>query len=631
MTPRFTIFVYLATFTEVIMGQNENQRLAETEFLFSTNKFAAALPYYQKLLLTDSLNAELNYKTAVCYFNSRSQKEKALPYIKKTILINKKEAQMQTAAYKLLADACFATSHFDEAIAAYKNYEALLDAKATEQSSIREINKQIEICRMAKELKELRELTFSLVNQRFSDTTKKTNSTYHYYTSSSSTDQSTLTLTFKKQPQKSKEPSDKDLYEENYVPSHLNELQFPENTDTSTVARETTVATSIDGQIILIYRNEEGEGNLYTSRLVGNEWTVPEKISKNNNINGWEPNEFISADGEAMYFAAEREGGFGGKDIYKSVKNANGEWSKAINLGYPVNTAFDDEAPVMHPDGVTLYFSSNRSKIKNRFDIFTYSLKDTGNSVNNVGYPLTKQNTTISLSERKEKDITKDNYAATFINSKNAPLTLIKGKVICKDLERIPYIEITVTDNETGKIMGLYEAERSTGHYSCILPTNKNCNITFETENHIFHSENINNPNDSNFYKLYKTIELRPVSENSSEILNNVFFIPNEVSLIPTSFPELKRLSRLMIKNPKLIIELSVSINTKEKESEIIKLSENRIQIVTKYLIEKGIDKERIEQKIYLNLKKKKKRKKDDTDKKENIPDKIQLQIIKNK
>jgi outer membrane protein OmpA-like peptidoglycan-associated protein len=611
------------------MGQSENQRPEETEFLFSNNKYAAALPYYQKLLLTDSMNAELNYKTAFCYFNSRSQKEKALPYIKKTILINKKGAEMQPAAYKLLADACFATSHFDEAIAAYKNYEALLDAKATEQSAINEINKQIEICQMAKELKELRELTFSLVNQKFLDTNKKNNSTYQYYTASSSTDQSTLTFTFKKQPQKYKVLSDKDLYEENYVTSHLSGVQLPENTDTSTIARETTVATSTDGQIILIYRNENGDGNLYTSRLNGNEWTVPEKINKNNNIKGWEPNEFITADGETLYFASDREGGFGGKDIYKSVKNANGEWSKAINLGYPVNTAFDDEAPVMHPDGVTLYFSSNRLKIKNRFDIYTYSLKDTGYSVNNVGYPLTKQNTVLPLSERKEKDIVKDNYAATFINSKNAPLTLIKGKVICKDKEIIPYIEITVTDNETGKLMGIYEAESSTGHYSCILPTGKNCNITFETKNYIFHSENINNHNDSNFYKLYKTIELKPVSENSTELLNNVFFTQNEASLTPASFPELNKLSRFMIKNPKLVIELSVTVNSNEKESETISLAENRIRTVTKYLIKKSIDKERIQQKIYL-ISKKKKRKKREPEKQEDIADKIQLQVIKN-
>ena len=67
----------------------------------------------------------------------------------------------------------------------------------------------------------------------------------------------------------------------------------------------------------------------------------PEKLNKVINNSSWEPNEFISADGNTLYFASQRDEGYGGKDIYKSEKLPNVESGKAINL-WPTKNKVND-------------------------------------------------------------------------------------------------------------------------------------------------------------------------------------------------------------------------------------------------------------------------------------------------
>ncbi len=104
----------------------------------------------------------------------------------------------------------------------------------------------------------------------------------------------------------------------------------------------------------------------------------------------WETHATLSADGKTLYFVSDRPGGMGGRDIYRSVKLPNNEWSKALNVGTPINSEYDEDSPFFHPDGKTLYFSSNGDQSMGGFDIF-FSKKNVdgtwGNPLN-MGYPL---------------------------------------------------------------------------------------------------------------------------------------------------------------------------------------------------------------------------------------------------
>ena len=78
-------------------------------------------------------------------------------------------------------------------------------------------------------------------------------------------------------------------------------------------------------------------------------------------------------DGNTLFFSSARPGGFGKTDIYYSVKNEDGTWQKAINIGESINTSKSDKSPFIHTDSKTLYFSSESSDIRwgaGGFDIF---------------------------------------------------------------------------------------------------------------------------------------------------------------------------------------------------------------------------------------------------------------------
>ena len=64
-----------------------------------------------------------------------------------------------------------------------------------------------------------------------------------------------------------------------------------------------------------------------------------------------------------MYFVSnKKEGSYGGRDIWQSVKLPNGQWSIPINAGPQINTKEDEEAPFLHPDGVTFFLAQRGIK-----------------------------------------------------------------------------------------------------------------------------------------------------------------------------------------------------------------------------------------------------------------------------
>ena len=110
----------------------------------------------------------------------------------------------------------------------------------------------------------------------------------------------------------------------------------------NTIGNDAAIAISPDGQTIFSFASNNDLGDLYMSTLNGSEWSKPEKLNKNINTEAWEGSCSMSADGRFLYFASERKGGVGGRDIYVSEK-INGEWGPATNMGSKINTPLDED------------------------------------------------------------------------------------------------------------------------------------------------------------------------------------------------------------------------------------------------------------------------------------------------
>jgi len=210
------------------------------------------------------------------------------------------------------------------------------------------------------------------------------------------------------------------------------------------IQNEATLAVSSDERRIYVYEDTEGNGDIFYSDFSTNRFQeVSHLRTRGVNTASWETHCTVTPDGMTMYFVSDRKGGFGGRDIYRVVKMADGNWSEPLNVGPKINGPMDEESPFIAVDNKTLYFSSNGARSMGGFDVFV-SVLDDNNSWSdaiNLGYPLNSAGddlyytTTVDgmtgylTSFRKDGFGEKDIYEVQndYLGMKN--LAVLKGKI----------------------------------------------------------------------------------------------------------------------------------------------------------------------------------------------------------
>lgn len=264
----------------------------------------------------------------------------------------------------------------------------------------------------------------------------------------------------------------------------------------NTALHDACVGLSSNGEIMFTFKTSENfYGDLYQSEKENGIWTQPVKMGRN--INMEESNETsasVSLDGRAIYFSSDREGGYGGFDIYRVVKLPNGIWSEAKNLGPVINTEYNEEAPFIHPDGDKLFFSSEGHTNMGGYDIFSSERQGLSWSKPiNLGYPTNTTEDDIFFvvtpdekhgyySSEKEKgyggqDIYRINYLEKSLRS-----SVVKG--LAKDSETgEPVLAVaSLMEVETGKLIGLYKSRQRDGHFIMLFDPNVNYVLLVEAD-----------------------------------------------------------------------------------------------------------------------------------------------------
>jgi len=582
--------------------------------------YADALPILLELHKLDPTNMNVAFKIGVCYMNSRSSRLKAIPFFSKAATTvaedtkggSHKEKNAPFVAHKFLGDVYHLNYQFDKAIESYNNYIAVMAAnKDTDKKILAETNRKIEMCKTGKYL------VAAPVKIKIENLSANVNSSYAEYGAVLSADQNSMFFTSRRPETTTATKDDEGNYMEDIYMSVKTKTGWAKATNigapVNSERNEATIAISPDAQTILIYRDITGNGDIYSTTLDGDVWTAPLILNDNINTNNWEPSACISADGNTIYFVSNKPGGYGGRDLYTSKKTEKGDWGKATNMGANINTEFEEDAPFIHPDGMTLSFSSEGHSTMGGFDIFTslFSEDGTWSAPVNVGSPInttdddiyyvvSPNSKTAYFTSFRESGIgEKDNYMATFLNRKETPLTLIKGTVTDETGKLAKKVEITVTDNETGQVVGVYHTNSKTGKFLFILTPGKNYNITYQTPGSLFYSENMEIPKNSNYYEIDRSISLGPITVGSTIALNNIFFDFDKATLRTLSNVEIKNLVLLLKSNPNLKVEIAGHSDGKGDDAYNQKLSEERAQAVVNRLSESGIDASRMIAKGY--------------------------------
>ena len=154
----------------------------------------------------------------------------------------------------------------------------------------------------------------------------------------------------------------------------------PENiTSINTSNWESQPCVSADGKELYFVRGDKkhGTSDIFVSYKDGNNnWTKAERLSSVINTDGNEMAPFIHHDGKTLYFSSDTHLGMGGYDLFVSRRDDNGKWTEPVNLGYPLNSSYNEMNLVVSNDAVRAFISSQRLDGNGGFDIYEFELDD---------------------------------------------------------------------------------------------------------------------------------------------------------------------------------------------------------------------------------------------------------------
>ena len=595
--------------------------------------FRKALKEYEVAQKFNPNNAQLNFKIGVCYANS-TDPSKCIPYIKKA---------------KQLDPACdpFLNYYMGYALQLEGKYE---EASKSYQAFEAEYKKADDFGKFVSQRK--RECTAAKAAEAnpvraWIDNMEALNSADDEIAPSISTDGAEMILTSNRSNGHTANEVggyDYDIYSTTLVDGNWNkpkQLSGAINSSSDDVSN----CLSYDGTKMLLHREVTGQTDIFESKLVGASWSNPTPLifhissDKQNetyaayNEDGYKiyfsrssetktsgsevmysglankvKQDFMAAtpvvavnsrfndgpiyihiDGETMYIASQGHESMGGYDIFVSKKQ-QGQWTAPVNMGYPINTPYDDFFFAATANGKFAYISSNRAGGKGGYDIYrvTFFGPEKKPVVETEDYLLASVASPV-----------KDHAIESTVDVKKKSLTVFKGTTIDAISRKPVEAQIDIIDNATGQVIETFTTNSVTGKFIITLNSGKNYGIAVKATGYLFHSENFDIPAGSGDNLVNTVIELKNIAIGSKIALRNIFFDYGKSSLRPESNSELERLVKLMKDVPNLKIEISGHTDNTGSATVNETLSQQRADAVVTYLSNKGIAASRMTAKGY--------------------------------
>lgn len=389
--------------------------------------------------------------------------------------------------------------------------------------------------------------------------------------------------------------------------------------DVNTVQNEGAPTLSLDGQVLIFtacenidgWGNYSGKGScdLFFTQRSGTRWDRPRNMGKVNSYK-WESQPSFSADGRTLYFVRGVSGGNGisSQDIYTSHIGEDGTWTDPEKVKGSVNTPFEEESVLIHPDGQSLYFASNGHPGMGGMDLFvSRKLSDgTWGTPENLGYPintggnensiLVAANGSLAMfaSDREGGYGDLDLYSFTLPEARRAgKVSYVKGEVFDAVSFRKLEASFELIDLANGEVVVSSFSNPGDGSFLVCLPPNKDYALNVSRQGYLFYSDHFSlGENSAEPFNL--EVPLKKIREGSSVVLNNVFFDTDSYTLRDESKIELEKLAQFMETNAAVAIEIGGHTDDIGSDTDNQVLSERRASAVVEYLVSRGIAPERL-------------------------------------
>jgi len=628
-----TCFMCFALLSTSALAQNKKLNEKELSKLFKEavsyldyEEYYEAIPAFKKYLEYKPNDAMALFILGRTYTHHTHSKHEALAFVLKAYEINSK---IDDAIEKELGEAYHHAGKYEEAI---KHFKIYLDkhAKGFEK---RYTERRLFECENALEFSK------NPLDIKIENLGRNINSEYDDFSPVVSVDEKTLIFTSRRKGTTGNTKSFHGFYKDDiYISNYVDGQWTPARNlkEINTEFMDATVAITPDGKQLITW-GEGGAGDLYYSKQALNgKWqklqAFPRYISQKNTE---EASAAISRDWLTLIFSSERKGGYGGMDLYMSIRDSkDGIWGKPVNLGPTINTPFDDDAPFIDIDN-SLYFSSKGHKTMGGFDIFKAesikgkmgdgewkapenlgvpintpgddifyvvsgdaehayfnSVKDYGYGGEDI-YRVKLESKKVLEIEEQEKVASRKKIIEEITGKKES---LKKVKIVIRDMETNEIIEgaeVTISDN-SNKLLGT-SSEGDDGHnVATDVSDLKSIKISTETKGYLPATTKVELVENENGEHEY-VVKVQKIEKEAKLNLSDIYFASNSFVVSPESFVEIDKLVKFMKNNPTVVARLEGHTDSVGSDVYNMNLSMNRCASVKKYMVDKGIPESALE------------------------------------
>jgi len=349
--------------------------------------------------------------------------------------------------------------------------------------------------------------------------------------------------------------------------------------------------------------------DICTSEFKDGKWSDIVGVSDKVNLeDSWESQPSITSDGKVLYFVSDRDGGYGGYDIYKTVKIDSCNWCQPVNLGPEINTSGNEKSPFIHTDSQTLYFSSDGLIGLGGYDIFFTKLQRNGQwaKPKNLGYPINTEDDEVGFfvsTDGKKGYFASNKYDGfggwdlysfdLYKEAQPEKVLFLKGKIESDSVGSFRDAMVEVKNVESKEITEI-KVDTTSGEYVSALLFKNDFIMTVKKKGFVQESKYISKMNPRFSTPAILNLNLQPIKVGKSYRLNDIYFDFNSYELKPESEIVIDEFFDFLNDNTTLKISIQGHTDNVGNDDDNLKLSQNRAKAVYDYLLEKGIDPQRI-------------------------------------
>jgi outer membrane protein OmpA-like peptidoglycan-associated protein/tetratricopeptide (TPR) repeat protein len=509
---------------------------------YHKGEYWKAKSYYDKVTASSTQKPQYWFEAGKVYYDSQVEREKSLAYFEKALEYSADGKDTIPDIFYYLGKAYHFNGQYEEAIDAYNTYLTKVPNNKKGIELRKEVLREIEICNNGVDLRNQETDRFAEVNNMG----VKVNSDAPDYAPVVTSDENLILFCSRRPPGKKKNIDGLYYEDIFYTERQNNESdwQMADVIDKSSgylqreinegKEHEAPISLSADGTTLFIYKKNSIWKSIKDAQ---GKWSIPRRMNQNVNIGEQNPSVHITNDGSEMFIVSKgAQGGFGERDIYYTKVKEDGGWEKPVNLGGKINTKFDEDAPFLSSDGKTLYFASTGHNTMGGFDIFKTIRDENGNWSDpiNIGAPINSSGNDIYYVENEEGTLAYyaserpgsygylDLYTANF-ECKNIPTTEIKGYAIFAENHLPVSGTINITNKETGEPAGTYQIDPKTGKYTMVLKPEQTYYLELVVSQSRYnevrpHREEFTIPKQCEYFNLFQQISVDYLRDTAGSI-----------------------------------------------------------------------------------------------------------------